>query len=94
VADCYANARLTHHYSIAQLRTGLNTIPADVAEYSDCHDVIQHQLLLQLGDLRGGSGAGQGGGSFLPVWLIVVLALLLAGAGAFGVMALRNRDQP
>ena len=91
VADCNAHGRLTRHYSVTQLRSALASIPADIAEYTDCHDVIQHQLLVQLGDLPGSGGSGQGGGSFLPTWLIVVLAVLIAGAGGFGVLELRNR---
>lgn len=91
VADCNANTRLTHHYTVKQLEHALATMPAEIAEYSNCHDVIQHQLLLQLGELHGGGGSGGGGGSFLPVWLIVVLAILVAGAAGFGALAIRNR---
>jgi hypothetical protein len=91
VADCNAHGRLTRHYTVTQLRSALATIPADIAEYTDCHDVIQHQLLVQLGKLPGNGGSGQGGGSFLPTWLIVVLAILVVAAGGFGVLALRNR---
>jgi hypothetical protein len=91
VADCNAHGRLTRQYSVTQLRSALATIPADIAEYTDCHDVIQHQLLAQLGELPGNGGSGHGGGSFLPTWLIVVLAVLVAAAGGFGVLALRNR---
>lgn len=94
VADCNAHAALTRHYSIAQLRAALSSIPADVAEYSNCHDVIQHQLLSQLGELPGGNGSGGGGGSFLPTWLIVVLAVLAAGAAGFGALAVRDRRKP
>ena len=93
VADCNLNVKLTRHYRVSLLRAALNSIPADVGEYSDCHDIINHQLLLQLGRLPGGGGAGGGGGSFLPVWLIVVLALLVAAGAGFGVLASRNRRE-
>jgi len=89
--DCNANARLTHQYTIAQLQQALAQMPADMRAYSDCPDVIRRQLLIQLGKLRVGDSGGGSGGSFLPVWLIVVLALLAAGASAFGVLALRRR---
>jgi hypothetical protein len=94
VTDCDLHARLTRHYTVAELRAALNGIPAEISEYSNCHDLIQHQLLVQLGKLPpGDGGAGGGGGSFLPTWLIVVLAvLLLAGAG-FGGLALRQRRE-
>lgn len=91
VVDCEEHAQLTHHYTIGQLQAALHSIPADAAEYGDCHDVLQRQLLVQLGGLSGEHGSGASGGSFLPVWLIVVLALLAVGAGGFGVLAVRNR---
>ena len=91
VVDCNLHAALTRNYTIPQLQNALATMPADVREYSDCYTVIQHQLLLQLGELHGQGGAGQGGGPFLPAWLIVILAVLVATAGGFGVLAVRNR---
>lgn len=90
VADCYANGHLTKSYSEGQLKTGLATMPIYIREYSGCYDVLQQALLKEIHGLNGG-GSG-GGGSFLPVWLIVVLALLAVGAGGFGIMAWRNRS--
>jgi hypothetical protein len=93
VVDCDLHAQLTRHYSIAQLQHALADLPADVAEYGNCHDVIQRQLLAQLATLHNHTGPGGGGGSFLPTWLIVVLALLVASGAGFGVLALRQRRQ-
>ena len=93
LADCNTHARLTHHYTVKQLEHALATMQADISEYSDCHDVIQRQLLVQLGELRQPGGPGGGGGSFLPVWLIVLLAVLVAGAAGFGALAVRSRRQ-
>jgi len=100
VTDCNTHGKLTRHYSVPQLRNALATLPADVKEYTDCYDVIQRALLLQVGGSSHGGGSGPGGGSspgggsggsFLPTPLIVVLALLaLAGAG-FGMAAARRR---
>jgi hypothetical protein len=91
VADCYAhNGTLTHSYTVAQLRTGLATMPADVKEYSVCYDVLQRALLQKIGKLSGGDTSG-GGGSFLPAWLIAVLALLIVAGAGFGAVALRER---
>ena len=92
VADCYAHGTLTHHYSAAELSQALATMPADIAEYSNCHDVLEHALLADLGKLGGPGGSG-GGGSFLPTWLLVVLALLVLGGAAFALLALRNRQR-
>jgi hypothetical protein len=90
VADCNTHAELTHHYSIAELRGALATMPADIKEYTNCSDVIQRALLAELGGLRGSGGAGSGGGSFLPTPLIVVLALLVVAGAGFGVYAWRR----
>lgn len=92
--DCSTHAKLTRHYTAAQLRDALATMPTDEAEYTDCHDVIQRQLLAQIGGAgpTDGSGSGGGsGGSFLPVWLVVVLVLLALAAAASGAFALRKR---
>src|SRR5947209_5191733 len=90
VADCSAHGKLTRHYSVSELKNAQATMPADVAEYTNCPDVIRRALIAAIGPING-SGTGGGGGSFLPGWVIAVLAVLvLAGAGA-GVMALRNR---
>ncbi len=91
VADCSANGRLTQSYTAPQLRHGLATMPADVREYSGCYDILQRALYQKIGKLSGGGSSG-GGGSFLPIWLIVVLAVLVIGGAAVGVAALRNRD--
>lgn len=90
VADCNANARLTKHYTAAELRSALATMPADVKAYTDCYDVIQRALLADLGQLHG-SGSGGSGGSFLPTPVIVVIVVLLLGAAGFGTAALRRR---
>src|SRR5690349_6217662 len=79
VADCNAHGKLTATYTDAQLRDALSTMPADIKEYTDCYDVIQHALLAQVsGSHPGGGSSGSSGSSssFLPAWLIVVLVLL------------------
>lgn len=92
VADCSAHGKLTRHYSVSQLRSALATMPADVAEYTNCPDVIRRALLAAIGPING-SGSGGGGGSFLPGWVIAVLVVLVLAGAATGVMALRNRDR-
>ena len=90
VADCNLHGgRLTKSYTAAQLKNGLATMPVDIREYSGCYDVLQQALLAQIHGLNGVGSAG--GGSFLPVWMIVVLGLLGVGAGGFGIVAWRNR---
>jgi hypothetical protein len=93
VADCNTHTRLTQTYTAAELRTALNTMPADVKEYTDCYDVIQRALLADIGGIKAdGSGSGDGGSSFLPTPLLIVLGVLVVGAGVFAVIAYRRRS--
>lgn len=89
VLDCIHNGQLTHNYSVAQLRNALNTMQADVSEYSNCASVIQHALDAKIGKLDGGSGSG--GGSFLPTWLLILLIVVVLGGVAFVTAAVRRR---
>jgi hypothetical protein len=94
VADCNAHGQLTAQYTLGQLREALSTIPPAIKEYTNCYDVIQRQLLAQLGQSKqdGGGSGGGGGGSFLPVPVIVVLAVLVVIAGGYSVVAIRRRE--
>lgn len=94
VADCNAHGKLTRQYSAADLRNALATMPSSVKEYTDCADVIQRQLLTQLGATHhsGGGGSAQtSGGSFLPTPLIVALVALALAATTVGAIAVRRR---
>jgi hypothetical protein len=89
VVDCSLHGRLTRHYSASELRNAIATMPADISEYTNCPDVIRSALLADL-HLKG-PASGDGGGSFLPAWVIAILVVLvLTGAGA-GAVAMRNR---
>jgi hypothetical protein len=94
IADCNKHLRLTRTYSIAQLQNALQTLPADIAEYSNCKDVIQRALLVAQGKTAGSGDGGTGGssgGSALPTPLIVVLVVLALGAVTLGAVAIRRR---
>ncbi len=93
IADCNAHGKLTRTYTVKALRTALQTMPADVKEYTNCSDVIQQALLAQLSGSKGGGsgGAGSSGGSSVPTWLIVVLVLLALSALTLGAVAVRRR---
>jgi hypothetical protein len=94
VADCNAHGQLTQHYSPAQLRNGLATMPADIKEYTDCYDVLQRALLTELGQSPAAAGkpaSSSSGGSFLPTPVIVVLVALILAAVTFGAIAVRRR---
>jgi hypothetical protein len=93
VADCNTHTRLTQTYTAAQLRTALNTMPADVKEYTNCYDVIQRALLADIGGIKAdGGGGGGGGSSFLPTPLLIVLGVLVVAAGGLAVVARRRRS--
>ena len=90
VGDCYAHTRLTQHYTVPQLEQALNNIPADIAEYSNCSDVIREALDQQLGIGGHGASGKSGGSSFLPAWLIVLIVLVVIGGGGATVAARRR----
>jgi hypothetical protein len=71
--DCEANGELTGHYSRAELQAALGQIPSQMAEYSDCQDIIQRALLAAskptahhngsaTAPASGGNSGGRGGG--------------------------------
>jgi hypothetical protein len=93
IADCYKHLSLTRTYSVPVLQDALKTIPAEVAEYTDCRDVIERALLTQEGKLHrsGSAGGGSSSSSFLPTPLLVVLVILVLAAAILGALALRRR---
>jgi hypothetical protein len=94
IADCQAHLRLTHHYTIPQLKNALATLPADVAEYTNCQQVIE-SALTHPGGPGSNNGAGSGSGSsFLPTPVLVVLVLLVLAAVTFGALWVRRRRGP
>ena len=92
ISDCYNNGKLTHTYTLAQLRHARATLPASVKEYTNCYDVISQAIVaaLKTGTYTGGSGKSSGG-SFLPTPVIIFLVVLILVALTFGVLALRRR---
>ncbi|HEY7076172.1 MAG TPA: hypothetical protein VH418_12405 [Solirubrobacteraceae bacterium] len=44
IQDCADDSVLEGHYSVAELRKALNHLPTDVAEYSDCSDVLTRAI--------------------------------------------------
>ncbi len=90
VQDCLEHrAGLTGHYTVAQLRHALKVMPQYTQEYTSCPDVINRALLAVLKVNRdGGSG---GSGSFLPVPLLVLIAVIVLAGGGFLAQAVRHR---
>jgi hypothetical protein len=95
VTDCSSHGRLTQHYTVGQLRTALDTMPADVQEYTNCYTVIHDQILAQIPGRHAGVADSSGGGSsFLSTPLLVVLIVLLVGGGALAGLAIQRRGDP
>ena len=95
IADCSAHpGGLTGHYSVAQLRTALEVMPAETKEYTSCPDVVNRALLAALG-AGGGTATTTGGGSssFLPTPVIIVLVVLVLAAVTFGAIAIRRQRE-
>jgi hypothetical protein len=72
IRDCARDGKLDHHYSMSDLKNALKQLPADVNEYTNCHDVItaaetqgtggQHHGSSHSSALHGTGGSGRGGG--------------------------------
>lgn len=94
ISDCNNHDQLTQQYSTSVLRQALAQMPADVKEYTDCYDVIERQLLAQVGNSKAGTSTtgSSSSSSFLPTWLIVVIVLLILAALTFGAISLRRRN--
>ena len=68
IKDCAKDSKLDKTYSQADLAAALKQLPADVDEYTDCHDVIRRAQLGagssgSHGGSTGSSGSTTGGGS-------------------------------
>jgi hypothetical protein len=93
IADCNAHpGGLTGHYTVAELRKAIQTMPPEIKEYTSCPDVVNRALLAALAHPgTGGGGSGGGSGSFLPTPVIVILVVLILVAVTFGAVAIRRR---
>lgn len=94
LADCQAHDALTHTYSVVQLRNALSTMPSDMLEYTDCHDVIQRALNNARGGSASNGGASGSGGSSVSTPVIVIIVVLVLAAAALGATAIRRRRAP
>jgi hypothetical protein len=90
INDCQSTGRLSHSYTLQELRHALAVMPASVKQYTSCYDVIsQGVLTVQSGKKTGPSGGS--GGSFLPTPVIIILVILILAAVTFGALAIRRR---
>lgn len=94
IADCLAHpGGLTGHYTVAQLKTALQVMPAETKEYTSCPDVINRALLAEVGTKGTGTAgsSSSSSSSFLPTPVIVILVILILAAVTFGALAVRRR---
>jgi hypothetical protein len=92
-ADCYAHNKLTHRYSVAQLRSAMASMPADIKEYTDCYQVEEDQLFRDLHKpVPGASSAPHtsSGSSFISTPLLVVLIVVVLAGGGLAYVAWRR----
>ena len=89
LTDCQANGRLTHSYTLKELRHAMAIMPASLKQYTSCVDVITQGIF----NVRHGhvTGSSKGGGSFLPTPVIIVLVVLILAGVTFGALAIRQR---
>ena len=61
IKDCADDSVLQGNYTPQQLRDARQNLPSDVAEYTDCADVLRRAELPDRGSGSGGSGSTPGG---------------------------------
>jgi hypothetical protein len=88
-AQC-ASGHLSGSYTVGELQQALNVMPATVSQYTSCPDVVQ-SAIVRTQRHQGAGATVSSHGTFLPLPVIAVLAVLLGTAGVLGVMALRRR---
>ena len=95
--DCvHHNGRLTHTYTVAQLRNALDTMPAVIQEYnSECYQLILIQLNTELGHTKikppGTAGTTSSSGGFLSSPLLIALIVIVLAGGGFALASRRRR---
>jgi hypothetical protein len=90
INDCQSTGRLSHSYTLPELRHALAVMPASVKQYTSCYDVISQGILtVQSGKKTGPTGGS--GGSFLPTPVIIILVVLILAAVTFAALAIRRR---
>jgi hypothetical protein len=62
IRDCADDGQLQGHYTQSELRDARQNLPSDVAEYTDCADVLRRAELPDRGSSGGAGGGGGGGG--------------------------------
>jgi hypothetical protein len=66
IRDCADDGVLQGKYSPSALRDARQNLPSDVAEYTDCADVLRRAELPNTSSGSGGSGSGGSGAGSLP----------------------------
>jgi hypothetical protein len=90
INDCQSTGKLSHSYTLAELRHALAVMPASVKQYTSCYDVITQGILTVRSGKKTGPTGGSGG-SFLPTPVIIILVVLILAAVTFGALAIRRR---
>jgi hypothetical protein len=88
-AQC-PSGHLSGGYTLAQLQQALSVMPTEVRQYTSCPDVVQ-AAILRTQHHHGSTAAIGSTSSVFPTPLVAILVVLILGAGAFAVLALRRR---
>jgi hypothetical protein len=64
VRDCTDNGRIDNFHSSQDYKAALGSLPSDVAEYTDCRQIIESAQRRDAHRSPPGSGGGGGGGGF------------------------------
>ena len=62
IKDCSDDGRLSGKYSASELRDARKNLPSDIAEYTDCADVLRRAELGNGGASSSAAGGGSGAG--------------------------------
>ena len=99
--DCVQHGKLTHHYTVAQLQTAVQTMPAEIQEYdSACYELIVAQLNSQLGTKNLNHQTtttvpSSGSSPFLSTPLLIIVVVIVITGVVFALRARRTgQDKP
>ncbi|MGI8803163.1 MAG: hypothetical protein ACR2KV_13495 [Solirubrobacteraceae bacterium] len=88
IQDCTTNGRIVGHYSAGDYSQALANLPTDIAEYSDCADVIRRA---QLAAAAAGGGSGSSPSGSVSTRSATLPA---AGSAASAAAAVNPRQDP
>jgi hypothetical protein len=87
-----SSGHLAGTFTVRQLQDAMTGMPTSLKQYTSCPDVVQTAIFKAAQHNRGGTVASASSGPLVPTPLVVILALLVAAAAGFGLLAIRRRQ--